>query len=152
MHLRDRIKLSDDEVRALLDECDKLVVATVGSGGEPHLSMLNFALVDDRVAFTTYRSAQKVVNMTRDRRITCMVETGQGYDELRSAVLYGRAVIEDDPQVVLRVGRACHRRLGGDHTDAAIEQAMRKRVAVFVDVDRVVSWDHRKLPRNDRAT
>lgn len=148
MHQRDRITLSNHEVRALLDECDKLVVATVGSGGEPHLSMLYFALVDDRVAFTTYRSAQKVVNLSRDHRITCMAEAGEGYQELRSAVLYGQAVLEDDPQVVLQVGRACYRKLNDDpaeNGDAAIEQAMRKRVAVFVDVERVVSWDHRKL-------
>lgn len=156
MHVRDRIKLSDEEVRALLDECDKLVVATVGPGGQPHLSMLHFALVDDRVAFTTYRSAQKVVNMTRDPRVTCMAETGEGYYELRSAVLYGRAVVDDDPQAVFRVGRACAGKLGSGSTenaDDAIRRAMRKRVAVFVDVDRVVSWDHRKLPTaNEKST
>lgn len=148
MHQRDRITLTADEVRALLDDCQKLVVATVGATGQPHLSMLYFAVVDGRVAFTTYRSAQKVVNLSRDPRVTCMVEAGDGYEELRSAVIYGRAEIVDEPDAVLEVGRANSLKLNGpldDEADAAIARAMRKRVAVFVDVDHVASWDHRKL-------
>jgi hypothetical protein len=41
-----------------------------------------------------------------------------------------------------------HRRYYGKYTDdmaPLVEAMLRKRVAVRLDVDRVVSWDHRKL-------
>ena len=35
--------------------------------------------------------------------------------------------------------------LEGEAADMAVDLLMRKRVAVVIDVERVVSWDHRKL-------
>lgn len=149
MNVRDRIMLDQRELDALLDECDKVVVATIGPDSAPHLSMLYFAMVDGKIAFTTYGASQKVVNLRRDPRITCMVETGDGYAQLRSAVLFGRGLVVDDADTVLRVGAACAARLSrgerSNQDEDALRRAMHKRVAVFVEIGRVASWDHRKL-------
>ena len=38
---------------------------------------------EGRIAFWTYASSQKIKNLERDDRITCLVEDGADYFELR---------------------------------------------------------------------
>ena len=60
----------------------------------------------------------------------------------------GRATIVEDPEQLWAVGVDVWERYTGPYTDEAkplIELMLNKRVAVKVDVERVRSWDHRKL-------
>jgi hypothetical protein len=60
----------------------------------------------------------------------------------------GRAVIVDDPEALWRVGVSVWERYTGPYTDEArplVEYMINKRIAVRLDVERVRSWDHRKL-------
>jgi nitroimidazol reductase NimA-like FMN-containing flavoprotein (pyridoxamine 5'-phosphate oxidase superfamily) len=111
-----------------------------------------FAVDDDgTVRMTTFRKSQKVRNIERDPRVSLLVESGEDYGELRGVVLYGKAEIVDDPEVV----KATLRRIGGVGTlsdpaaqrgaEAVIARTAAKRVAILVRPERVVSWDHRKL-------
>lgn len=156
MNKRARIALTDAELGEFLAARRKVQVATVGPDGAPHLTTLFYTLLDGRIAFTTYRSSQKVVNLRRNPAMTCLVEDGTEYGELRGAVLYGEGEIVDDPDTLLRVGMIVGAQIAGlpvpgpdDPPDpvftAAIEQTVRKRVAVVMRPNRVVSWDHRKL-------
>jgi hypothetical protein len=89
-----------------------------------------------------------VVNLRRDDRITCLIEDGRSYDELRGVSLEGRGVISEDPDELWRVGVTVWERYHGPYTDEvkpAVETLLHKRVAVRVDVKRTRSWDHRKL-------
>ncbi|ASU82775.1 pyridoxamine 5'-phosphate oxidase [Nocardiopsis gilva YIM 90087] len=141
------------EVADFLAAHRKVQVATVGRHGEPHLSTLFYAMVDGRLAFWTYAAAQKTVNLRRDARMTCLVEDGEDYAELRGVALYGTAEVTGDPESVLRVGAGVTAAMTGvgqedlrvPEAQEQLAKAGRKRVAVFLDVDRVVSWDHRKL-------
>lgn len=153
---RARIQMTDDELGAFLAEQMKVQVATIGKDGMPHLSTLFYAMHDGRLAFWTYGASQKVVNLRRDPRMTCLVESGQAYDELRGATLYGTARIVEDLDEVLRVGGKVAARMAGRPESefdpdadagvrAGLERAGRKRVAVFLDVTRAVTWDHAKL-------
>jgi hypothetical protein len=80
--------------------------------------------------------------------LTVLIEDGRTYDQLRGVSLEGRGVLLDDPDASLRVGISVWERYYGPYTAdqrPAVEALMNKRVMVRVDVDRVRSWDHRKL-------
>ena len=145
---RSQVVMSDDEVARFLEQSRIATMATVGADGRPHLVAMWFGLVDGRIYFETKAKSQKAVNLRRDPRITCMIEDGLTYDTLRGVSLDGRAAIVDDPAALWDVGVSVWERYTGTYTDDAkpmIETMLRKRIAVRLDVDRVRSWDHRKL-------
>ncbi|HEU5160580.1 MAG TPA: pyridoxamine 5'-phosphate oxidase family protein [Streptosporangiaceae bacterium] len=143
--------MTDNEVAALVGEHRKLQLGTINPDGTPHLVTMFYALVDDKITFWTYRSSQKIRNIERDPRVTCLVETGVEYFELRGAVIYGTATLLTDPDDVRRVGAHVLRRMMAEDEadDAAIaemvEATAAKRYAVLVEPVRVASWDHRKM-------
>ena len=152
---RDKIKMTADEVAAFLAGSSKVQVATVGKDGEPHLVTMFYALLDGKIAFSTYKSSQKVVNLRRNPTMTCLVEDGTEYSELRGVALYGQGRIIEDPDVRLQVGAVVGARLAGmpvpemgapidPEFAAALEQSLAKRVIIVMDPDKITSWDHRK--------
>ncbi|HEX7096017.1 MAG TPA: PPOX class F420-dependent oxidoreductase [Acidimicrobiales bacterium] len=145
------IKMSDDEVATFLEQSRTMTMATVGPNGLPHLVAMWYAFIDGKVWFETKKKSQKVKNLLRDNRIACMVEDGDTYDQLRGVSLEGRAVISEDPDDIWAVGVNVFERYNGPYTDEMkpfVEAMMNKRVVVRVDVERVRSWDHRKLGLN----
>ena len=148
MNRRDQIRMSDEEIRAFLQEQYTLQVATMDHDGWPHLVAMWYVLIDDRVVFWTYAKSQKAVNLRRDDRLTCLVETGTRYDELRGVQIKGRAIIQGDRETVQRVGERIFERYTGplnENTRQLVAAQAAKRVLVFVEPVEVVSWDHRKL-------
>lgn len=137
------VEMSQAELTAFLGSRRKVQVATLLADGSPHLTTLFYAMVDGRIAFWTYRRSQKAVNLRRDPRLTALVEEGESYDELRGAMIIGRADLVEDPpaveQIALRIS------MTPDANRERIAAQARKRVAVRVTQVRVTSWDHRKL-------
>ena len=82
----------------------KVQVASIGADGAPHLTTLFYVLHDDRIAFWTYGSSQKVRNLERDPRITCLVETGTDYFELAGVSVQGTAEVVRDVERVREIG------------------------------------------------
>ncbi|WP_229074258.1 pyridoxamine 5'-phosphate oxidase family protein [Actinoplanes sp. DH11] len=148
MKQRETVSMTGDEISGLLSAARKTHLATINPDGTPHLVTMFFGLTEGRVAFWTYRASQKAVNLTRDPRLTCLVETGEDYFELRGVQLTGVARRIDDLAGVTGVGRLIAARMPDvprDALDAYVTQAARKRCAFVVEPHRVVSWDHRKL-------
>src|SRR6202158_6200226 len=110
MSRRDQIRMSDEEIRSFLQEQRTLQVATIDHDGWPHLIAMWYVLIDDRIVFWTYARSQKTVNLRRDDRLTCLVETGVSYDQLRGVQIKGRAIINDDRETVQRIGEAIFER------------------------------------------
>src|SRR2546422_10969099 len=104
MSRRDQIRMTDEEIRAFLEEQRTLQVATIDHDGYPHLVAMWYVLVNNEIAFWTYARSQKVVNLRGDPRLTCMVEEGEHYNELRGVQIKGRAGMHDDYETVLRLG------------------------------------------------
>jgi len=148
MNRRDLIRMNDEEIRAFLEEQRILQVATIGKDGWPHLVAMWYVLINDQVVFWTYAKSQKAVNLRRDPRLTCLVESGVRYDELRGVQIKGRAIINDDRETVQRIGEVIFERYTGplnDNTRQLVSAQAPKRVVVFVEPVEIVSWDHRKL-------
>jgi hypothetical protein len=108
-----------------------------------------YAMVGDRIAFWTYRSSQKARNIERDPRVTCLLELGEDYFELRGALIYGKVETVTDPNRVRYVGSEVVKRMMDLQDEAAIapfvEHTATKRHAYLVEPTKVASWDHRKL-------
>ncbi len=146
---REQIRMTPDEVAAFLRRSHTMTVATLHADGRPHLVAMWYGFLGDDVALWTYARSQKVVNLRRDPRISCLVGAGESYDELRGVQLGGTAEIIDDPRTVVDVGASVFRRYeGGEVTEevrAGLAEMGRGRVAIRVHVEDVASWDHRKL-------
>jgi PPOX class probable F420-dependent enzyme len=140
--------MTDEEVAEFLATERTLQVASIGPDGTPHLVPMWFAVIDGRIAFWTFAKAQKALNLRRDPRITCLLETGESYGELRGVSITGEAEIHDDYDAVFKAGAAIYARYQGDMSHASragVEAEAKKRVAVFVNPIKTASWDHRKL-------
>ena len=145
---RERIRMTDAEVAEFLAAERTLQVASIGADGAPHLVPMWFGLIDGRIAMWTYARSQKAANLRRDPRLTCLVEAGERYGDLRGVSIMGRAEMADDYDTVFSVGETLYRRYQGDMTHASragVEAESRKRIAIFVEAVRTASWDHRKL-------
>ena len=148
MSRRDQIKMSENEVRDFLAGRHTMNVATHNHDGTIHLVAMWYGFLGESPAFWTYGKSQKILNLKRDPRITCLVETGDKYEELRGVELVGKGVVLEDQETVQAIGRDVYTRYWGELNDAAaggVAAMGAKRFAVRIDVERVVSWDHSKL-------
>jgi len=148
MRHRDRVAMTATEAADLLAETHKLQLATINRDGTPHLVTMFYVMLGGRIAFWTYRSSQKARNLARDPRVTCLVETGEEYFELRGVQVVGTARCVEDPAGVLEIGRGVAAVTTGMTADALAEytaHTARKRVGFVVEPLRVMSWDHRRL-------
>jgi PPOX class probable F420-dependent enzyme len=146
---RDLIRMTDEEVDAFLQGRNTMNIATHGPDGRIHLVAMWYGFVDGKPAFETYAKSQKVLNLQRNPQLTALVETGDQYDELKGVELVGEGRITDDPDVVMECARSVVDRYFGvdrpEDLDAVAEGLARKRVAIIIEADKVVSWDHTKL-------
>jgi nitroimidazol reductase NimA-like FMN-containing flavoprotein (pyridoxamine 5'-phosphate oxidase superfamily) len=151
MSQRDRIRMSDEEIETFFGAGRKLQVASANADGTPHLVTMYYALMDGDLAFWTYAKSQKAVNLGRDPRITCLLEDGIAYDELRGVTVYGEVELIDDYDQVVAFGMALTARypeVFGADAEAMrpfVEQQARKRAVVRVHGKRTASWDHSKM-------
>ena len=148
---RAAVRLSDDELADFLESNMKVQVATVGPDGAPHLTTLFYALDEQgRITFWTYGSSQKIKNLRRDPRVSCLVEDGIDYGELRGVSIQGRAELVEDYDEIRTLGRRVVEVMAGgadlgDLGDQIVDGQARKRVGVVVVPEKVASWDHRKM-------
>ena len=145
---RDVIKMTDAEVDAFLEAGRTMSFATMSHDDTIHVVAMWYGFLEGAIAFETKAKSQKVRNLLRNPTITCMVEDGDTYEELRGVELVGRAEIIDDPDRMFELGISVFERYQGTYTEEMkpfVEVMLNKRVVVKVAVDRVVSWDHRKL-------
>jgi PPOX class probable F420-dependent enzyme len=145
---RTRVAMTPDEASGLLASSRKMQLATINADHTPHLVTMFYVLRDGLITFWTYRASQKARNLARDPRLTCLVEDGEEYFDLRGVQVRGSAERFDDPADVAEVGRLIAAQLLGvpaGGLDEYVAHAARKRVAYAVVPSRIVSWDHRKL-------
>ncbi len=151
MSRRDQIKMSEDEVRGLLDSERIVVVSSLGPRGWPHSMPMWFVPRDGEIWIWTYAKSQKVRNLERDPRATVLLETGHEYSELRGASIEAEAEIHRDLEIVVGFAEELTLRyaagissIDGD-AKAALEAQAPKRVAIHFKPLRTATWDHRKL-------
>jgi PPOX class probable F420-dependent enzyme len=142
------IVLTDEEIQDFLAGSRSMTLATVGPAGQPHLVAMWFAIIDGAICFETKSKSQKALNLRRNPTISCLVEDGVVYEDLRGVAIEGTAEVTDDADLLWQIGVNLFERYYGPYTDDLkpfVEVMLNKRVAVRVSNQRVRSWDHRKL-------
>ena len=145
---RDQIRMSEEEQVQFIDEQKSLQVATINRDGTPHLSTLWFDVFEGDIVFETFTKSQKIKNLERDPRISCLLEDGLEYEKLRGVQINGIAELYSDPETVHRYARGVMARnnpgIPEEMLDAA-ESMSTKRTAVVIKAQRIATWDHTKL-------
>jgi PPOX class probable F420-dependent enzyme len=145
---RDLIRMTEEEIDGFLHERRPMTMCTVNHDGSIHAVAMWYGFVDGTIAIETKAKAQKSVNLGRDSRITCMMEDGDYYEELRGVELVGRAEIVEDPDKMWELGVNLFERYYGAYSEELrpfVETMLNKRIVAKINVERTVSWDHRKL-------
>lgn len=145
---RQLIKMSPEEIDAFLHERRPMTMCTLNHDGSIHAVAMWYGFLEGAIAVETKAKSQKAQNLRRDPRLTCMMEDGDSYEELRGVELVGKAEIVEEPERMFELGINVFERYYGTYSDDLrpfVETMLHKRVIVKLHVDRVVSWDHRKL-------
>jgi PPOX class probable F420-dependent enzyme len=149
MSQREQIRMTDDEIARFLEAGQTLAVATINPDGAPHLVAMWYTLVDGKIAFWTYAKSQKTLNLQRDPRLTCLLESGETYGTLRGVQIHGTATLITEPARVREIGEALYRRNNdsafGEQSQQIVAAQAPKRVVVIVEPTHIASWDHAKL-------
>jgi nitroimidazol reductase NimA-like FMN-containing flavoprotein (pyridoxamine 5'-phosphate oxidase superfamily) len=118
---RDRMRMTDPEVNAFLEECTRAYVTTNGPDGWPHVVPLSYILLDGDIAFWTDGTSRKVRNLRADDRLGCLVEQGDDIGSFRAVQLLGRAEIIEDHQRSAEVGARLFARYSDGPLDPGAE-------------------------------
>ncbi|MDG1958955.1 MAG: pyridoxamine 5'-phosphate oxidase family protein [Candidatus Binatia bacterium] len=154
MSMREKIRLTDPEIRELLRTARAMTLVTQGPRGYPHAIAMWFGLDEDlTVRMSTYATSQKVRNIERNPKVTLLVETGIAYHELRGVMIEADAeIITDALDATVQTMVEANARVGielpaVDDLPLELKQQMAgKRVLLRLTPKRFVSWDHGKLP------
>ena len=147
MKRRDLIRMSDDEVAEFLRGRHTMNVATINHDGTIHLVAMWYGFVR---AGARVLDVRQVAEDPQPRARPPDHVLGRDRRQVRGAAR-GRAggpgeLVPDHEGEA--IGRSVFERYPGEWSDEAqpfLERTGAKRVGVIVHVDRVVSWDHRKL-------
>jgi PPOX class probable F420-dependent enzyme len=143
---RAAIAMSPGDIDDLLATVRTMSMATIGADGWPHVVPMWFAVHEGLITFMAYRRSQKCRNLLHDNRVTCLVEAGEQYEQLRGVQIRGRAT---EVAEGARLAAACtvaarYSNLPVDPADVA--RQVRSRLIYAVTPVALASWDHRKIP------
>ena len=146
---RGAIALTEEEQQKVLEESWTLQVTSNGHKGFPHLVAMWYVVIDGKIHFTTFAKSQKILNLRRDPKISCMLESGKGYAELKGLVIEGEAELLEDTPFTAKVMGLVGAKYNGipvptETPEAALKVAS-KRVVVKINPVDIYSWDHSKL-------
>jgi nitroimidazol reductase NimA-like FMN-containing flavoprotein (pyridoxamine 5'-phosphate oxidase superfamily) len=143
--------MSPPETSSFLEGQPFGVLATIGPSGAPHQVSIGFAMHGlSRIYMTSFRTAQKVVNIRREPRASLLVEVTSPYRDIRGVLMSGPArVIEDLDQLTTwynHLRERSSRLLPPDNLPPSdYDKIIPKRVLIELDVEHLATWDHRKL-------
>lgn len=145
---RDMIRMSDDEVRDFIAGQKTLQLATINKDGTPHLVAMWFGLQGGKLVIETFEKSQKALNLRRDPRLTCLLESGTEYNQLKGVQIKGRAKLVSEPDEVVKLMKlvlARNHEMDEKTLELAAQHGAKKRVAAVIEPEKIVSWDHTKL-------
>ena len=150
--LRDKIKMSEDELSSFLQKQISLQIGTINKDGSPHLTTMWYFYDGENFIFHTYTKSQKIINLKRDSRITLLTEAGSQYSDLQGIIIYGNAEIisgENSLEEVIRYMEMVGEKYIKDEEGSQYIEVMKlqapKRSVVIVKPSKFISWDHTKI-------
>jgi len=152
MSLRDKIKMSEEEITTFLQNQISLQIGTINKDGSPHLTTMWYLYDGDNFIFHTYTKSQKIINLQRDSRITVLTEAGSQYSDLKGIIVYGEAEIisgKDSTEEVIKYMDIVGNKYIKGQDSAQYLEGMKlqapKRSVVIIKPSKFISWDHSKI-------
>ena len=145
---RSKVVMTDAEVDEFLEGRHSMTMSTISGDGSIHSVAMWYGFLEGAVAIESKAKAQKVVNLRRNPTMTMLVEDGETYEELRGVSLMGKGEIVEEPDRIWELGVSVFSRYNAPYTEEMkpfVELMLNKRVVVKMNVERIISWDHRKL-------
>lgn len=144
------ISMSSDELDEFLATERTCRVATVGAGGQPHVTPLWF--VWDRPALWLYSlvRSQRFTDLQHNARIAVVVDTGTDYSELRGVEIQGTSrVVGEVPRTGEHLAELeePERRFADKYSGGTMFHDSRH-AWIRVEPLKIASWDFRKIPRD----
>ena len=143
------IAMSPDELDAYLRGERTCRVATTGTEGSPHVAPLWYAWDGSRLWLSSLVRSQRWTDLTRNSRISVVIDGGTEYHELHGVELSGRATVvgetprgtEPNDELTEPERLFAEKYMGGGPFISDGRHGWLR-----VDVDKIVSWDFRKNP------
>lgn len=96
------VNLDQDEIDEFLRDGHTVTVSTIDKDGYPHSTPLWYAYLDGEVYFRKLKKSQGAVNIARNDKVCCLVETGEAWIDLKAVMIRGRAVPVTDEATIAR--------------------------------------------------
>jgi nitroimidazol reductase NimA-like FMN-containing flavoprotein (pyridoxamine 5'-phosphate oxidase superfamily) len=144
---RKDLQLTESEVEEFLRSNLWGRLATASLAAEPHVTPIGFVYHRGAIWFHALRKSRRGRQLAENPRVAFLVDDGTGpgqpYTERRGVIVYGRCVVaNDDPE--MEAARAAYTRSFG--MTSVDEVQRRTHDWCRIDVDRIASWDFRKIP------
>jgi general stress protein 26 len=141
-----RIAMTKDELDAFVGEERMCRLGSVDGSGQPHVSPLWFVWDGSALWLNSIVASQRWTNLTRDPRVSVVVDGGEGYVELRGVELIGRVeVVGSVPYTESDPAMAVVERLWGEKYANGQFFIDGKHAWLRLLPEKVVSWDFRKM-------
>lgn len=151
MNRQSQIQLTPQEQQAYLAEARTMTLCTVDKNGYPHAVAMAYMVKDGCIYMTSFKKAQKVVNVRRNPKVAVMIESGTAYDKLKGIMIRGDCEVIDEPEEVWNVMREIRRFQDEEPAapdNAVIKERATKRAVLKITPVKTSSWDHSKLPKD----
>jgi PPOX class probable F420-dependent enzyme len=149
MNRQKQIKMTPEEQQSFLAQGRTMTLCTIDKDGYPHAVAMAYMVKDGCVYMTSFRKAQKVVNIRRNPKVAVLLESGKQYDELRGVMIRGQCEVIEDADEVWKIMREIRTFQAGGApapTDAVVQARAQKRAILKIIPEKVATWDHSKLP------
>jgi nitroimidazol reductase NimA-like FMN-containing flavoprotein (pyridoxamine 5'-phosphate oxidase superfamily) len=144
---RKQLQLTGPEVEEFLSTSTWGRIATASLDAQPHVTPVGFVYHDSAIWFHGLRRSRRGRHLRENQKVAFLVDdgiaAGQPYTERRGVVAYGRCVVaNDDPR--MEAARGVYMASFGMRS---VDEVQRRTHDWYrIDIDRVSSWDFRKIP------
>jgi nitroimidazol reductase NimA-like FMN-containing flavoprotein (pyridoxamine 5'-phosphate oxidase superfamily) len=138
------LSLTESELDSFLGGQRTVRLATSGPDGLPHVVPLWYVWYDATMFMNSTLGNVTIRNLHTNPRVAGIVDDGEGYEELRGALLHGMVEPADgDPRIQAVSDLWSRKYMGGGPLPYG---RWKNRVWLRMVPDRIKSWDFRKIP------
>lgn len=142
--------MTNQEVWRFLEDHRVMNVATVGEAEMPHNTPIWYLIKSKKIYFRAQPYKKKILNIKSNPNVSCLVEDGRKYSELRGVSIQGAARIIEEQRVREIINEGLKTRYSKERDYGNMPEQWRakflkeKRAIVEVTPKRILSWDNRK--------
>jgi len=139
---RERLKMTDEELRSFLEEERVLRLATIDEAGWPAVVPVWYVEQDGDIWVWNLDRAQRTARLEQGTNVGICIDGGVGYAELRGITARANYTFVDDDEVPVEVRTKMGRKYFG--LDGPVD-AVADHTWIRLELSDVQTWDFRKI-------